>query len=384
MESRGDDSAAQAAQHHGEGEPGRAALSSSADPQLASRLFSVLPAEVRRFIYSELWVSYNPRQHILQVALGPGSQNLSHRICFQPGEDTRYADLVAATTAKSRTTYYSRLKSDWCLHYMCEELQRQRKAVKKYLGWSCPPFIATLLTCKRMYLECIESIYENLTFIFTDLVTAGAFLDPTLYPFRVASVRSIELCIRFTNLLPELYFPDASVVVGPQPGHPNSKPVSMDNNPWQRVCDALKECQKLRDLHIWLDTKDLRPWSQRVHEMRMFRPLFDVKTSGRFVLALPEPPRPRASANGGGGGGQGAGGGDGGGAGGAGGAEGEGARTRGRILDDGYLTEEHLKDAPFTVERGPRPNNWRVHLTMMNNQLEGRRAPQMPLLIGPP
>ena len=206
----------------------------------------------------------------------------------------------------------------------------------------------------RRYLESVESIYENLTFIFTDLIEADDFLarylpSPSLplpSPLSLKTeppsskvsndttpqsqpqdhhqdqpqitFRSIELCIRASNLLTELYYPynhnnyssssssnnNSNNSEGPLPIHTgtNGTQLSKDNNPWARVCVHLSRQPRLQNLHIWFDRRDLRPWRKRVSETRFFSRLFDIKllqptnsnlnpnSKSNFVLALPELP----------------------------------------------------------------------------------------------
>lgn len=108
----------------------------------------------------------------------------------------------------------------------------------------------------------------------------------------------------------------------------------MAHNPWQQLCDALVALPPphLHALRIWLDSSDLRPWHKRVSETRFLGRLFEVRglARERFVLGLPELPERR------------------------------GPDTH--VLGEQYLEGERLEGAPFCVIRGPRPNNWRVHL----------------------
>jgi hypothetical protein len=191
------------------------------------------------------------------------------------------------------------------------------------------------------YLECLPSLYANTTFIFTDTRTAGDFLtryggDPDRYP-----IRSLELSIRVPNIITEIYFPPA--ISNGDEGPPaifagRARPtLSMQNNPWQHLCDRLVALPNLQDLHIWFDSSDLRPWHKRVSETRFFGRLFDVRVpdKSRFVLDLPELPERRGPDS--------------------------------QALQGHYLEGEKLENAPFTLRRGPRPNNWRVHLRSIVN-----------------
>lgn len=132
------------------------------------------------------------------------------------------------------------------------------------------------------YLESTESLYESITFCFTDTITARDFL------FRqpVDRVQSVELAIHMKPILTELYFP------GPQDGlQPQIAgfPVTASNNPWESLCRALCTLTNLRNLRIYLDSADLRPWHSRVAETKFLNRLFGVKAKN-FILDLPDLP----------------------------------------------------------------------------------------------
>lgn len=160
--------------------------------------------------------------------------------------------------------------------------------------------------------------------------------DPERYPLR-----SLELCVRVANIIPELYYPPLTEGHGDE-GPPaifagEARPgLDMNNNPWQRVCDLLAELPGLRELRIWFDSQDLRPWHKRVSETRFFARLLNVRVpdKSRFVLALPHLPARRGPDH--------------------------------TILGAHFLEADNLANVPFTVERGLRINNWDVHLARIN------------------
>ncbi|KAH6632276.1 hypothetical protein F5144DRAFT_603017 [Chaetomium tenue] len=377
-----------------------ASFNRSADLQLSSRFFT-LPAEIRNLIYLEFWKLNCARQHIVKHELPEDdhpqgfTEQWSHVPCITDpsAPDTRwpqYADSQPAS--EERQVWGKRLKSEWCLHWACEE---QAGDAAKSTGWIAlkkvkrpgegnehaddefetypiPPGLGSALlkrsgnlphwtmekgfgqsgrktkagpmsvltTCKRMYLEALPSLYANTTFIFTDTRTAVDFLtryttssssNPSQHP-----IRSVEICIRVTNLITEIYYPPTDPHGngnGTDTGPPaifagRARPaLSMTHNPWQQLCDALVALPSLHNLHVWLDSSDLRPWHKRVSETRFLGRLFDVRGPApeRFVLSLPELPERR------------------------------GPDTH--VLGGQYLEGERLEGAPFTVERGPRPNN---------------------------
>jgi hypothetical protein len=168
-------------------------------------------------------------------------------------------------------------------------------------------------------------------------------------------IQHLELSIRLSNIVTEVYYPPDTFVITPPGGLPlapggagdNAPPpifggmarpvVTRQNNPWQRLCDTLVDrIPPLRSLRIWLDTSDLRPWHQRVSETRLLGRLRDLEVADkpRFVLCLPELPDDFDPSFG--------------------------------QLGGHYLVGDKLDEWPFVVERGKRPNNWRVHLWHMS------------------
>ncbi|KAK4188276.1 hypothetical protein QBC35DRAFT_382906 [Podospora australis] len=354
------------------------------DLQSLSPFFTRLPSEVRQLIYREVWRTTSTRQHIGtdRIAHVSHPDNILSTETFwhhvpcrtdPTAPDTRFEEFSQASQGSvAEAVWATRLKSEWCLHWACEESQiwwlanppgrRLLRLAEQHNGdlppgmgfpgeiWgSAPktPFKDVLKVCKRMYLESLPTLYSSITWVFTDLSDCHDFLSlysssPDRFP-----IRSIELTIRTTQLLTELYYPSSSSD-GPNPtfgtqgqGGGSSHPgISMENNPWSRVCDSLSQLKNLHSLRIWFDTRDLRGWHTRVSETRFFAKLFNVKgvkNKKNFILALPQVPHfgPGGSLN----------------------------------EAEHHLAGEILEAAPFTVERGPRPDNWRVHL--MTSGLRG-------------
>ncbi|KAK3352599.1 hypothetical protein B0T25DRAFT_567878 [Lasiosphaeria hispida] len=336
--------------------PDRDAFITTADPQCDSLFFS-LPPEIRKLIYVEFWRVSGLRQHIVSInpkdPVLPRTQPIpydsephprdsdmhfegyipprvwAHVPCVtDPGkQDERYTKFTeAANGTQAKKVWASRLRSEWCGHWACEE------PLAAQLLLPSATFLPVLLTSKRMYLESLPSLYSSLTFLFTDLPLTADFLTrytPTL------PLRSLELHIRATPLLTELYYPYSPA--GPDPvsagGH-----ITMAHNPWARVCALLAQqpppgTTTLHSLRIWFDTRDLRPWHKRVSETRLFAGLLGVRVlrKPRFLLELPELPVETRTA------------------------------SEGLEANHFFAGDAVLDGAPFTVVRGPRPNNWRVH-----------------------
>ena len=132
--------------------PSRVALSASADAQPVSRLFSNIPAEIREMIYVELWRSAGLSQHIIYRRT---LRDMTHTPCLVDqvrDQDVRYARLMSSA-GPSKQPWEARLQSEWCLHWQCQENSDAAKRAAgrdgTQLAWKTP-FLAALLTCKRM------------------------------------------------------------------------------------------------------------------------------------------------------------------------------------------------------------------------------------------
>ncbi|KAK4174884.1 hypothetical protein QBC36DRAFT_332702 [Triangularia setosa] len=327
--------------------PEEDAMVATASAQDDSPFFSLLPPEIREMIYQDIWSTSGSRQHIYK------EEKWSHVPCIADcsAGDTRFEKFTqSAGGSEEEYHWMKRLKSEWCFHWSCEqstakwhEAQNPNELWKEENAQQAGPsgFMSLLLVCKRMYSEALPSLFASTTFIFTDLSEAHEWLS--LYggiPERLP-IRSLEICILTTHLMTELYFPTSEEgEEGPNPtfGHSrtnniseDSHPgISMHSNPWQRVCDQLALLPNLQNLHVWFHTKDLRDWHKRMSETRFFARLFNVKVKdrNRFVLALPDLP----------------------------------LKPKRGLPSHHFFDNENLEGAPFLVERGPRPNNWRVHL----------------------
>ncbi|KAK4144595.1 uncharacterized protein C8A04DRAFT_11351 [Dichotomopilus funicola] len=365
-------------------------LPHSADSQLSSLFFTHLPAEIRNLIYLEYWKLCSVRQHIFKYRLLDNDRESyteawAHVPCRADLEapDTRFEELGQSVNGSpERELWGKRLRSEWCLHWMCEEDakavgERMKEAsesqqdgapvvVQHSHGPGNAGILTALLVCKRMYLECLPSLYNNTTFILTDTRTAVNFLsryvpnhsDDASSPAPKSSVphpiRSLELSIRVPNIITEIYYPSnpntpggddgppAVFAAGPVAAAPDGNgtlrgsrsTLNARNNPWRHLCDTVVALLPLlRHLHIWLDSSDLRPWHKRVSETRFFGPFLDLPrphSLERFVLSLPGLPVRR------------------------------GPDTH--ALTGQYLENEVLERLPFVVKRGPRPDNMRVHM----------------------
>lgn len=154
------------------------------DPQAASPFFSRLPLELRRMIWSALWVSYGGAGTHLHIYT-PDNYRLSYSPCVAHDDDDALLDreIKVVLTAQNhglledvhgeKKLWGRRLASDWGRHWRCEEealklewlrdakgdedVQREKgkgkEKEKEYVGRSTRDIrslISVLLACKRM------------------------------------------------------------------------------------------------------------------------------------------------------------------------------------------------------------------------------------------
>lgn len=156
------------------------------DPQAASPFFSRLPLELRRMIWSALWVSYGGAGTHLHIYT-PDNYRLSYSPCVAHADDDALLDreIKVVLTAQNhglledvhgeKKLWGRRLASDWGRHWRCEEealklewlrdakgdedVQREKgkgkekEKEKEYVGRSTRDtrsLISVLLACKRM------------------------------------------------------------------------------------------------------------------------------------------------------------------------------------------------------------------------------------------
>ncbi|KAK4201049.1 hypothetical protein QBC40DRAFT_172567 [Triangularia verruculosa] len=328
--------------------------------QDGSPFFSMLPPEIRDMIYQDVWSTIGSKQHIYK-----DNERWSHVPCiadYSTGDNRFEKFTQSARGSEEEYHWVKRLKSEWCYHWCCEQSTPswQRIQDERNMLWkdenvkqaSPSGLMSLLLVCKRMYHEALPSLCANTTFIFTDLSEAHEWLSLYGGSPEKLPIRSLEICILTSQNMTELYFPTSEEGPNPTFGHSNgsnsngsnsngsnsngsnsngSHPrISRRSNPWQRVCDQLAILPNLQSLYIWFHSRDLREWHKRMSETCFFARLFHVhvKDRNKFVLALPDLP----------------------------------LKPKRGLPSHHFLENEMLEDAPFVVERGPRPNNWRVHL----------------------
>ncbi|RYP58133.1 hypothetical protein DL769_009090 [Monosporascus sp. CRB-8-3] len=181
----------------------------SAHPQTQCAFVHRLPREIRNAIYLELWRSCGLRQHILwhsdeadrhfcrwpcameyevQDELQRDIEELRSQLEVPLGQELR------PDRHEKIRLYCRRLQSPWMNHWPCGERAekehglaairspstatiicwRKNRESERNRPWSSA-YIPMLLSCKLISAECLQSIYESTTFIFTDFPALQMF-----------------------------------------------------------------------------------------------------------------------------------------------------------------------------------------------------------------
>ncbi|KAG8670684.1 hypothetical protein FPOAC1_010117 [Fusarium poae] len=187
----------------------------SPDSQLQSAFITRFPREVRDKIYLELWRSCGLHQHILYHSdmRDAARSHFCRWPCTTPFEvedrlqeslDSKRLELgIELGKRFSNVEFAQKLRSPWINHFPCGQRINRLLGLKRTLGtnakrgasecstggpcwinsrsnpesssgWS--PYMGMLLSCKIISSECIKSIYESTTFIFTDVTTLNLFV----------------------------------------------------------------------------------------------------------------------------------------------------------------------------------------------------------------
>ena len=166
-------------------------------------------------------------------------------------------------------------------------------------------------------------------------------------PWPTHEFRSVEISLLMTASLTDFYLllPGMGNAAIASAGT-SSTPVNARNNVWETIGRALVAMPNLRRLRVWVDSKDLRPWHKAAAETRIFARLAEVRQPADFVLSLPSLPEDEAA----------------------------------RDLAGCYLEGEELEGKPFRVERGERPDKWKVYLSSRAGILPARLAQEVPII----
>lgn len=135
------------------GYPNRDAFAATADAQEPSAFFSALPLEIRQMIYVEFWRLTGLKQHVFSRV--PIAGRLTHSPCITDprAPDARH-EKSQNSGGESSAVWERRFRTDWCVHWACEELDRPEVVPSNVAPtprgppWS--PFLPAMQTCKRM------------------------------------------------------------------------------------------------------------------------------------------------------------------------------------------------------------------------------------------
>ncbi|KAF4922367.1 hypothetical protein CGCVW01_v005341 [Colletotrichum viniferum] len=179
------------------------------DSQTQSAFVSRLPREVHDAVYFQLWRSCGLRQHILWHGAAEdkhfcrGSCTTEYQV-----EDELQRDIekmreqlgvslgqeIVRDWYDKAPRYCRRLQSPWMNHWLCGDRAVEKHGISAIRGSSTTTIVCwkterknttnrpwatacipMLLSCKAISNECLQSIYESTTFIFTDLATVQMF-----------------------------------------------------------------------------------------------------------------------------------------------------------------------------------------------------------------
>lgn len=222
-------------------------LETTSHHQLQSTFFGKLPLEIRRQIYEELWLSSGLNQHIYQKR-----GRFSHCPCVTDHdaaderddivENYRLEKSLTNSDSFTDTALHRKLASPWTKHYRCEENLTQNGAPPN-------PFLLTLLSCKRMYLEAMDSMGEHLTFNFTSFQAA--------YDFVVLG-RNAPFANKVRRLNFSFYLSRQEI----------NNFLPWNSSRWQQLWECLGQLSELREVKLWLDGR----LGQDQHELQLHGP----------------------------------------------------------------------------------------------------------------
>ncbi|SPO02534.1 uncharacterized protein DNG_05207 [Cephalotrichum gorgonifer] len=261
--------------------PDRASLSSSAHPQRQSPLFAALPAEIRRLIYGFMWRT-GGHEHGIHLWYDRAKGYLVNEPCMlAPAEGLG----AAAEANRELDEQFRRLEAPnialrdpdgrWGAlekrarrnHRLCqdEDVYGPRNAARwrgqdSAVIWV--PFLPVLLTCKKVYLEAIDTIFQALppVFCLNDPSSAHAFLAQDPHP----STRFLRAITLYSDHRSTRDF-------GPGPLHRlvtvHALPLAddgLDTAQWECVLAAMARLPALREVRLTLrfgptEKHDLRP-----------------------------------------------------------------------------------------------------------------------------
>ncbi|KAK7935293.1 hypothetical protein PG985_000788 [Apiospora marii] len=283
-------------------------IASKADEQSTSLFLSQLPIELRNAIYRLLWRDAGLEQHILadkdydpelasakfiwkrrRTVPETPTTRFSHMACISDHSafDDRQEELAKLIPDGLESddddedevaeTWGERLNNAWGNHWKCEEAHQAVVQIRPAKPRQRSPFLSMMLVCRKMYLECRESIYRELTFVIHDPVTLHSFLIARRLPI-VDEIRRINLSIRL---------PILSDVTCLKAGEADLMAR------WRTSCQALSEARSLVSVSLWLETVGLEN-DRLLNTVPAVSPfVFDSRLASILTVDIPaNPSRP--------------------------------------------------------------------------------------------
>lgn len=208
-------------------------LAETAHDQFQSYFFGKLPLEIRRQIYEEIWRTTSEDQHIFHH-----NGRLRRCACITDHdaeddrddivENFRLEKALTNETYFSNTALHQQLSSTWTKHWKCEE------HLTKHGAKEPSPFLSPLITCKRMYFECLESIGEHVTLNFTSLQVAHDFMVARGHAPIVSEIRRFNFSFYLSQQEINEYMP-------------------WNDSQWSQLWQALGGLENVRQVKLWLD-----------------------------------------------------------------------------------------------------------------------------------
>ncbi|EGY22673.1 uncharacterized protein VDAG_04111 [Verticillium dahliae VdLs.17] len=242
-----------------------------ANPQTQSAFITTLPREVRDAIYLELWRSSGLRQHILfhsyesdcnarhfcrwacttdfcvESPLQQDIEQLRRDLDVPLGED------IEKNRDPRSTLYGRRMQSPWLNHWACGERAEKAHGARRRCTSADTPASSSA--------ECLRSIYESTTFVFTDMKTVQMWfgycaLPPFMqaWPKRGLTPPAFYKYARTFELSLFPTFPlDLLCATKDLPG------LAMRHAVYDFHWLRLDRFEHLTNVNIWIDSRSLMP-----------------------------------------------------------------------------------------------------------------------------
>ncbi|KAI5919144.1 hypothetical protein F4810DRAFT_688559 [Camillea tinctor] len=211
-----------------------------------SLFFQKLPIEVRKTIYSYIWLgAYDNMYHVpngRHIIFKEGRWYNMRCVMSEVDEDRDFIqktmDYIYESGQGDLLMWQRRLSSTWgSRHWRCEE----RIEYGSMGAIDRTDFGSMMLVCKRMYPEVVESVFESHKFIFNDLFTAHRFFVHQPSPY-VSHLRDLDITLHTS-------FRECSPLA-----------INLPKNRVREVINAVKSLPSLHSLRISVDICDRGPW----------------------------------------------------------------------------------------------------------------------------